>query len=49
MLVSPLPPDGNKPVAVYRGEESLSAVDARSSTASDGKVLMYGMMFTVEE
>jgi hypothetical protein len=49
MLVANLPPDGSKPVAVYRGEESTTGASTRSSTASDGKVILYSEMFTVQE
>jgi hypothetical protein len=48
MLQAALPPDGNKPVGIYTGEYSSTGVTTRSSTSSDGKVMIYGQLFTVE-
>jgi hypothetical protein len=48
-MAAPLPPDGRLPEYVYQST-SLSAYPlARSSRSSDGKVLMYGSMFTITE
>jgi Tol biopolymer transport system component len=49
MMAALLPPDGNLPRFIYESETSSSALVTRSSRGSDGKVLMYGFMFTVTE
>jgi len=49
MMAAPLPPDGNLPSFVYEAQTSSSVLITRSSRGSDGKVLMYGFMFTVTE
>ena len=45
----PLPLDGSKPQMVYRSEEASPLFLTRTSTSEDGKVLMYGLMFTITE
>lgn len=49
IFAAPLPPDGSLPALVYVSETSDSSLDTRSSRANDGKVIMYGLMFTVSE
>jgi Tol biopolymer transport system component len=49
MMAAPLPPDGRLPEYVYQSSSLSSYAMARSSRSSDGKVLMYGLMFIVTE
>jgi len=49
MLQASLPPDGSKPIAVYKGEYSSTGLGTRASSSSDGKVLIYGELLTVEQ
>ena len=49
MLVSPLPPAGEKPEVVYASDYTSSFIRTRVSTSEDGKVIMYGLLLTVEE
>ena len=49
MFVSVQPPDGSLPGLVYVSDTSISSVRTRVSTSNDGKVIMYGLLFTVEE
>jgi hypothetical protein len=48
MLQAALPPDGSMPTVIHQGEYSSTGLPTRSSTSSDGKVLIYGELFTVE-
>jgi hypothetical protein len=49
LMAAQLPPDGSYPPVVFHSESELSYPGARSSRASDGKVIMYGLMFAVNE
>lgn len=49
MLAVPMPPGGELPAVVYVTETSTGALRTRSSTSSDGKVILYGLMLTVAE
>jgi hypothetical protein len=49
LLSAQLPPDGSHPPVVYHDESESSYPGARSSRSSDGKVIMYGLMFVVNE
>lgn len=44
-----LPPDGTLPVLVKSSESTFMSTASRSSRAADGKVLVYGIVATVEE
>ena len=49
MFVSMQPPDGSIPGLVHGSDYSTSIIRTRVSTGSDGKVIMYGLLLTVEE
>ena len=49
MFTAPLPPDGSLPVVSAATEESTMSTASRSSRSQDGKVLIYGLLFTVQE
>jgi hypothetical protein len=49
MLVSGLPPEGEEPEVVYASDYATSYIRSRVSTSEDGKVIMYGLLLTVEE
>jgi hypothetical protein len=48
VLAAPLPPTGNLPEVIYQAESYSSTGETRSSTASDGKVMAFSTLFTVE-
>jgi hypothetical protein len=49
VMMAPLPPNGNLPTLIYNSNSTLTSTTSRSSTASTGKVLMSGVVFTIEE
>jgi hypothetical protein len=49
LLAAPLPPDGSLPSVVYESSLLSSQIILRSSRGGDDKVIMYGLLFTVEE
>jgi hypothetical protein len=49
LLTAPLPPDGSLLVVSAATEESTMSTASRSSRSQDGKVLMYGLLLTVQE
>jgi hypothetical protein len=49
LLVTGLPPDGTLPVVSAATEASTMFTASRSSRSADGKVLMYGLLLTVQE
>lgn len=49
LLVAPLPPTGDLPELIYKADTPLSFGESRSSSASDGKVVAYSLMFTLAE
>lgn len=49
ILVTPLPPDGSLPSVLYSSETSYTSTDALSSTSSDDKVLMFGLLISAEQ
>jgi hypothetical protein len=49
VMMAPLPPDGSLPTVIYHSESVVSSISTRSSSASDGKVLMSGILFTIVE
>jgi hypothetical protein len=48
MLQATLPPT-DMPVVIFKGENSSTGVSTRASSASDGKVLIYGEVLTTEQ
>ena len=46
VFAAPLPPTGEVPTLIYNAETPLSFGENRSSTASDGKVVAYSLLFT---
>jgi hypothetical protein len=48
-LTAPLPPTGELPVVSAASDESTIPVASRSSRSQDGKVLVYGLLLTVQE
>ena len=49
LLAAPLPPDGSLPVVSATTEEPVTSTASRSSRSQDGKVLVYGLLLTVQE
>jgi hypothetical protein len=49
LLAAPLPPTGDLPELIYKSDSTLSFGESRSSTASDGKVVAYSLLFTLAE
>jgi hypothetical protein len=49
MLVADLPPDGELPPLVQTADSFFSSTMTQSSRSSNGLVLMYGLLLTVEQ
>jgi hypothetical protein len=49
VLAAPLPPTGDLPKLIHQAESNSSSGETRSSAASDGKVVAFSVLFTVEE
>jgi hypothetical protein len=48
VMAAPLPPTGELPKLIYQAESNSSTGETRSSAASDGKVIAFSVLFTVE-
>ena len=49
MFFALLPPDGSLPGIVYKSQVGGILPNVRSSRSSDGKVVMYSLLFTIVE
>ncbi len=49
LLSAPLPPDGELPGFVYESQFETTTTTSRSSSSSDGKMILSGILFTLEE
>jgi hypothetical protein len=49
LLDGPLPPAGELPAFIYESQFETVPITARSSRSSDGKMILSGILFTLEE
>ena len=49
LMTAPLPPDGELPDFTYESQFDTTTTTSRSSRSSDGKMILSGILFTLDE